>query len=366
MIAGLEAESDGNFLGQIYSESMEYAVIKTSVDGRDFTSLHPIDENLFPPVGPPNLYNEISVYQTALTPEEFMMRCEDQTPEQLRFVPARHRYPLFHNNVPVGIIENRWTFRTSTTPPPYVTIDNRRRYTTMAYLNESMLPARSSTLPSIPQPLTPHPAQPSPPLQTPTLTFRTDIFRPDQAETMPLPRTPIIRESPFLPWRAPRPDQFIWTPDREESNAPTLYSAILNRPVMPVLPPPPVLYNNHAPVSNSPTSPDTPVRNSVIHHTPQYAAPAFLIPSPAAMAVAAPQSHNSRAQSGVVKEERSSSPDLPNPAPSTSPARSRPSDLVRAQRVVDLGRRQAARNARRLNAEGRPIKYCRKPAKRIN
>ena len=408
-------------------------------NGRRRLALHPIDDRLFPGDGPPCLINDITVYETALTPEEFHLRCEAQTEAQLRFVPARTRVPLYDNSgATVGLVETRYSFRTGTTPPPYVSINNRRRPTITAYLNEANL--TQPHVPAVPDAPSRHhftefrmddsqesegemdstfglgvahpkfkrepqtsfvqppdtQAQPLSPATTsatmetsnqpPHLVFRTDIFS-TAAETLPVPT-----RSPVTTWHVPDPNEFVWRNSYEFS-----WHAGLTMPEHPDairilegalsgnrhmgLPPPPPFhsYNNifgfrpARPVS--PISPDTPPssRPAVIVQTP---ATAFQFnPETVQLPISHNFNHPTIASPAALPVYNQTSADYDNgintasvdtnPEEPVTADHPRPSALLRAERVLNLGRRQAARNARRL-AEGRQAKHSKKPVNKFN
>ena len=77
-----------------------------------------------------------------------------------------------------------------------------------------------------------------------------------------------------------------------------------------------------------------------------------------------PHSHNPRAQSNeAVADSKVNNMVEVNGA--VAEDRPGPSPLLRAEQVLDLGHRQAAKKTRKLIG-GRQIKYSRKPAKKYN
>ena len=86
--------------------------------------------------------------------EVIQTNCPWEPPRRVETMGAASTFPWHTPESPVGVLETSWSRRTTATPPPYSRIDNRRRPTSVAYINPERLPESprpsSTNFPRIP------------------------------------------------------------------------------------------------------------------------------------------------------------------------------------------------------------------------
>ena len=170
----LEAESDSRFIAVVETRTKQkppqlFAVVETPAtpapgDSRVETLLLELPASLFYPNIAHNTSNSsqnttVSIYQTAIDSwQEYHEEDReafpfDISPTTSPHTPPKMCLPLFlatqptkppsptakSSTLPVGVLEHTWSVRRWSTPPPYTSIDNRRRATTMAYVDMEKL-----------------------------------------------------------------------------------------------------------------------------------------------------------------------------------------------------------------------------------
>ena len=186
-------------------------------DEEDTVKLYEIDGTVVTAMTSSNPEGEITVYHTALTSTDFERIREDEIRgrrPQRGFSPAVHRAAL---SVPipssqwggapaatcttVGYLQTSWNYSRGITPPPYVTMDNRRRPVESAYIDYDKLVHHAIPVEVPPIPATvPLQSQPSPTTgQVPDIT--------ESLENMSIELSPQSSPTP-----CPAPSQNITSP----------------------------------------------------------------------------------------------------------------------------------------------------------
>ena len=393
----------------ISEEGTSFALVRTEILGREVLVLYELNEEMRMAISwrawgmtpTTDIQNhEIKVYEASMTQDQIREEAaRKQTAEELLTSASIEKSKMYLNNAEmtlVALLETYWSYRTASTPEPYVRMDNRRRPSRAVYVDTSLFPTsyRFETPTSTPRR---HKSRQQQNIVRgiSSITVRQDIFQPDEIleeqardVSMMSVETQDSREERtrrLIGWR----DAIqAWT-DQEPLAASTLE---LDNPATPSI------FTMRRNLQNYPPLPVTNRRPSVITRTPRGREATS---SPEA---SQPESTNQTAgtrslyvtardtwERSLVKQEIkveqqdpeeavAADPDqdqqVPDGAAAADPDQdqtntprtkkgSRDSDVVRAERVLNLGRRQAARNAGKLG-RGKLFIRAKKVGSRIN